>query len=77
LIVHGNNGMNDLSEIVHENGQTWVETNGGVAKQLAVNNLIEFLRGTPRQEVTRSGLPGILHSRPDTICPGEFPFSPE
>lgn len=77
LIVHGNNGMNDLSEIVHENGQTWIETNGGVAKQIAVSNLIDFLRGTPRQGVLRSALDEVLNSRPNTICPGEFPFSPE
>lgn len=77
LIVHGNNGMNDLSEIVRQDGQTWIETSGGVAKQIAIANLIDFLRGTPRQSVSRPALAEVLRSPPETTCPGEFPFSPE
>lgn len=76
LIIHGNNGMNDLSEIVRSNGQTWIETNGGVAKQIAVSNLINSLRTRPARHVNRRGLSRELRLRPNYFCRGTFPFSP-
>jgi hypothetical protein len=75
IVSRGSN--NDLTTI-RANGHDGleIETNGGIGKIAAVENLLHWLLRQPFRVVDEDGFAAEIERRDVPDCPGVYPFSP-
>jgi hypothetical protein len=75
--IIGSRGNNEVSTIRRgQDGSLEIETNGGVGKILAVENLQDWLLKQPFRAVSESAFLAEIRRKDVPSCPGTYPFSP-